>query len=90
MSYGVSSTIGSFVTGKLLSYIPRYVIMVLNLLLILSLLIFLLLWDREPSYVVVFLVPILWGICDAVWNTITTSKCLSVTVDIFFYKIVSF
>ena len=74
MSYGVSSTIGSFATGKLLSYIPRYVMMVLNLLLMLALLIFLLVWNREPSYVVVFLVPILWGICDAVWNTITTSK----------------
>ncbi|XP_065916825.1 protein unc-93 homolog A-like isoform X2 [Dysidea avara] len=73
MTYGVSSTIGSYSTGKLLSYIPRYVIIVLNLLLMLGLLVFLLLWDREPSYVVVFLVPILWGICDAVWNTTTTS-----------------
>ena len=74
MCFGISSAVGSFATGKILSYIPRFVIMTLNLLLMLSLLVFLIVWEREPNYVVVFIVPILWGICDSIWNTVTTSK----------------
>ena len=74
MCFGVSSGVGSLVTGRILSHVPRFVIMLLNLLLMLSLMIFLLLWDREPSYAVVFIVPILWGICDSIWNTVTTSE----------------
>ena len=76
MCFGVSSGIGSLFIGKILSYVPRFAIMLLNLLLMLSLMIFLLVWDREPSYAVVFIVPILWGICDSIWNTVTTSECV--------------
>ena len=75
MSYGVSSTISSYLTGRIVSYVPRYVVMVMNFVLMLGLFVFLLMWDREPSYMVVFVVPVLWGVCDAVWNIITTSKC---------------
>lgn len=74
MCFGASSAIGSYITGKILSRVPRFVMMLLNLLLMLSLLIFLLVWDREPNYAVVFIVPILWGVCDSIWNIITTSK----------------
>ena len=74
MCFGVSSAVGSLFTGKISSYVPRFVIMILNLLLMLSLLVFLLMWDREPNYAVVFVVPILWGVCDSIWNTVTTSE----------------
>ena len=74
MCFGASSAIGSLFTGRILSYVSRFVIMILNLLLMLSLLVFLLLWDREPNYAVVFVVPILWGVCDSIWNTVTTSE----------------
>ena len=74
MCFGVSSAIGSLFTGRILSHVPRFVIMLLNLLLMLGLMVFLLVWDREPSYAVVFVIPILWGFCDSIWNTITTSE----------------
>lgn len=74
MSFGVSSAVGSLFTGRILSHVPRFVIMLLNLLLMLSLMVFLLVWDREPSYAVVFVIPILWGLCDSIWNIITTSE----------------
>ena len=74
MCFGVSSAVGSLFTGKILSYVPRFVMMLLNLLLMLSLMIFLLVWDREPNYAVVFIIPILWGICDSIWNIVITSE----------------
>lgn len=74
MCFGVSSAVGSLFTGRILSHVPRFVIMLLNLLLMLGLMVFLLIWDREPSFAVVFVIPILWGFCDSIWNTITTSE----------------
>ena len=86
MCFGVSSAVGSLFIGKILSRVPRFVIMLLNLLLMLSLLVFLLVWEREPNYVVVFTVPTLWGICDSIWNTITTSELDSLRATIFEQK----
>ena len=74
MCFGVNSAVGSLFTGKILSHVPCFVMMLLNLLLMLSLMIFLLVWDREPNYAVVFIIPILWGICDSIWNTVNTSE----------------
>ena len=82
MCFGVSSAAGSLFIGKILSHIPRFVVMLLNWLLMLSLMVFLLVWDREPNLAVVFVIPILWGFCDSIWNTVTTSKSL---ISIYLY-----
>ena len=36
MSYGISSTISSYVTGRIVSYVSRYVVMLVNSLLMLG------------------------------------------------------
>ena len=37
-------------------------------------LVFLLCWERQPSYVVVFLASISWGIVDGMWLTFSTGE----------------
>jgi len=75
MAYGLTSTVSSFLTGKIyLAYLPRYVIAILTSLMTLGLLTFLLVWEREPSYVFIFVFISLWGIVDGQWNTFCPSK----------------
>ena len=37
-------------------------------------LVFLLCWERQPSYVVVFLASIGWGVADGMWLTFATGE----------------
>ena len=57
-----------------MKFIPRYFFFVSGGLTNIALLVFLIVWERTPSFLVVFLFAFLWGTADAVWNTLTASK----------------
>ena len=75
MAYGLIASLSGFLTGKVyLAYLPRYVVATMTCLMTLALLTFLLVWEREPSYVFIFVFISLWGVADGQWNTFAPSK----------------
>ena len=75
MAYSTTATVSGFLTGKVyLAYLPRYMVAILTSLMTLGLLIFLLAWERERSYVFIFVFISLWGITDGQWNTFAASR----------------
>ena len=45
-------------------------------------LVFLLSWERQPSYVVVFLASIGWGVADGMWLTFATGELQAFSVSL--------
>ena len=79
--FGAASAIMSGVIGRLIKYVPHFAFIVAAGVLSAGLLVFLLLWKPVPSYAMVFSVAFLWGLTDAVWDTLSSGKggvcCLS-------------
>ena len=73
---GVASATISFFYGRIVKYIPRIFIGTLAFLINLFFLLFLQFWSREPSFPLIFLFAIGWGISDGIWNTVGSSKLL--------------
>ena len=65
--FGSGSGLTALIAGRLVKYIPQYFIIYTVSTINMGVLIFLLLWNREPSYVVPFLVLFGWGIWEGVW-----------------------
>jgi len=72
--YGAASAITNICVGKVLGYVSLTSVSLLNMCLNVGLVAFLLIWEREPNYYVMFTVAVLWGICDGAWTTLTSSK----------------
>ena len=72
--YGAASAVTGICVGKILGYVSITSAALLTLCLNIGLVAFLLMWEREPNYFVLFTVAILWGICDGSWTTLTSSK----------------
>ena len=72
--YGAASAIASVSVGKLLGHVSITSVSLLNVCLNIGLVSFLLIWERQPNYFVMFTVAILWGICDGAWSTLISSK----------------
>ena len=74
IAFGLTSAVMSFVYGRIVKYVPRLFIFVFGSTINIILLVFLLVWSLAPSYIVIFMFAIGWGIADAVWNTMVTSE----------------
>ena len=74
MVYGAASAMASICVGKLLGHVSITSVSLLNVCLNIGLVSFLLVWERQPNYFVMFTVAILWGICDGSWTPISSSK----------------
>ena len=72
--FGVSSAVTSIIYSNMLKCVPRFAIVLFGSFLSGSMLLFMLFWEREPSYYVIFAIAIGWGAADAVWTTMTSSK----------------
>ena len=72
--YGAAAAAAAITTGKVIGRISITLVSLLNVCLNIGLVVFLLIWEREPNYAVMFTVAILWGICDGNWSTLTSSK----------------
>ena len=74
MAYAVSSSLGGFATGKLLGLVNYNIAALGNLAIHIAVMLFLIIWEREPNYAVIFTVPSIWGLCFGAWLTITISE----------------
>lgn len=74
---GFFSATTSFVYGKIVKYIPRVFLTTIAAVVNLFFLLFLQFWPRQPSYALIFLFAIGWGIADGVWNTMAASECVA-------------
>jgi len=72
--YGAASAMSGISVGKLLGHVSITSVLILNVCLNVGLVSFLLIWERQPNYFVMFTVAILWGICDGAWTTSASSK----------------
>ena len=76
MIYGFSTSLGSFVTGKLLALEAKFHVVLAALSLHLAIFSLLLIWEREPILSILLTIPFLYGICDGTWMTVCSSKCM--------------
>lgn len=74
MVFGIFSGLAAFANGRLVKVVPQYVMVYLTALVNLGVLLFLLFWERVPSYPVVFVTMAGWGVCDGIWNSVPPSK----------------
>jgi len=74
MVYALFAATSCFLTGKVyLAYLPRYVVAIAITILKLSLSTFLIIWERQPSFVFVFVFIAIWGITDGTYITFGSS-----------------
>ena len=74
--YGAASAVASICVGKIIGYVSLTSLSLLNVCLNIGVVAFLLIWEREPNYFVIFAVAILWGTCDGSLATLSSSKCV--------------
>ena len=61
VAFGIGGIIGTLSAGRLVKYIPQYIFMYCALLIAVGLASFLIIWERQPNYIVVFLFALGWG-----------------------------
>ena len=74
IALGLSSAVVSIAYGRVIKIIPRFTIVLLGAAVNVTLLVFLFIWERVPSYGVIFIFAIGWGAADAVWHNVLCSK----------------
>ena len=74
MLFGLSSGAICFIYGSIVKYIPEYIVLLLGCVTQVGLIVFLLLWKREPSYAAVIVFVVGWGAADAVWHITYSGK----------------
>ena len=72
---GVGSAFSAIINGYLARVIPQYILVYIGAVVNLGALSFLMQWEREPSYYIVFLVLLGWGYSEGIWNSVPPSKC---------------
>lgn len=68
--YGVGGVLSSVFTGRIVKFIPQFVVTYIALSTTLGLILFLLIWDRRASFVFLFIFVFLWGMCESVYNSV--------------------
>lgn len=70
ISYGVVDALGSYIFGQLTKYTGRIPLIIFAAILHYGVLITLLIWKPNTEQIwVIYLMPILWGVCDSIWQT---------------------
>ena len=73
MTFGVSSGVGGFVSGRLVKHVPLYLIVYGNSANFLVLLLFLLFWKPSPIHPALFVLAAVIGVCEGCFNSISSS-----------------
>lgn len=71
---GLCSSLSSVAIGRFLKYLPRFAIVLFGASLSVTTILFMVMWQREPSFVAFFVIAAVWGSADAVWTTVPTSR----------------
>ena len=80
--YGAASAVTSFCIGKILGRVSITLVSLLTMCLNVGIIAFLLIWEREPNYYVIFIIAVLWGICDGSWAIASSSKFIVLVNEI--------
>ena len=64
----------AFFAGRFVKYFPQYFVVFPLVTVNLGIVIFLLLWDRQPSYFVSLSIVFGWGLCDGTWASTTSCE----------------
>ncbi len=72
--FGIGSAVSAFLNGFLVRYVPQYILVYIGALINVATIIFLFIWERQPSYYIVFIVLLLWGYSEGLWNSVPPSK----------------
>lgn len=68
--FGVTDTLGSYAFGFMAKYVGRIPCFVVPVILNYAMLILMLVWVPKPNETyVLFIIPVLWGLADAGWQT---------------------
>ena len=73
MVLGLFNALTSGIVGRIVKYVPRMVIVYTAAAINIGLIVFLRLWERGPSHLMVFLFAIGWGCTGGIWNTLASS-----------------
>lgn len=76
-TYSAASGIISVIIGRLYKFVPFCLFILIAVIVSLTLSFFLIFWEREPNFIVIFGFTIGWGWCDASWQTVNQSKLLN-------------
>ena len=78
--FGVCDTIGSLLAGILGTYSGRLVLFFIGTALNISVLVFLRFWSmtEDVPFVLFFVIPAVWGLGDAIWQTQSDGKRLEI------------
>jgi len=74
IALGLSSAVVSIAYGRVIKIIPRFTIVLLGAAVNVTFLVFLFIWERLPSYGVIFTFAIGWGAANGVWHNVMSSK----------------
>ena len=66
--------LSSLSVGWISIHLTRTLVVVVSAFLQAGMILFMLFWEREASYVMVFLTSLGWGVVDGVWMTLPASK----------------
>ena len=72
VSYSISGAVAGIVVGRTYRFVPEFLLIYAGVILGGSLTLFLIFWNRMPSYLVVFSFAIGWGLCDGVWQSLVS------------------
>jgi hypothetical protein len=64
----------AIINGRLVKCVPQYVMIYAVTCVNIGIVIFVLLWERTPSFPIIFLIIASWGICDGIWNSVPPSE----------------
>ena len=78
LTWGLSSSLTSVLTGRISTISTRTLLAIPVALCQVALYLFLLLWPREPSHAVVFVASFLAGITDGLWMTLSSSEYMCI------------
>ena len=74
-AFAVTTASVSLAAGKLAKIVPTYALIVAAVVIQGGVVFFLLFWERNPSYVIVFAVAGAWGLGDGIWSTQVIGEC---------------
>lgn len=80
--WGVLNTLGGFIAGLLMRYMASYVTVLVAIGLgQVGSFVFLIVWARQPSFVVIVIISAVFGLCYGVNTTTALSECAHIGVN---------
>ena len=74
MTYGISSALSAAFGGHLVKCIPQFVIVNISLSILMSTVLFLMFWNKKPSYILTFVPTLILGICEGICHFVPPSE----------------